>query len=296
MITIPAHKPVLIAGPTASGKSALALHIARTQGGVVVNADALQVYQGWPILSAQPAAAEQAAATHVLYGHVPVDGVFDLGDWITSVTPILTGSQRPIIVGGTGLYLTMLTQGLSPIPAIPQPVRAAGNALSLDRLVRDLDAATRAVIDLQNRMRVQRAWEVLTHTGRGMVYWHAIPATPLVPADAATCIVLDAPKDWLNPRIERRFDMMLEAGLLDEGRAMLPHWNPLNVSSKTIGAVDLIAHLQGETALPALRETITIKTRQYAKRQRTWFRAKMADWQQLPVSSTDLSTALRFLP
>ncbi len=295
MIEITPHKPVLIAGPTASGKSALALHIARTQGGVIVNADALQVYQGWPILTAQPSRADLAAAPHALYGCVPVDGAFDLGDWIDQVAPLLNGAERPIIVGGTGLYLTSLTSGLSPIPPIPHSVRAKADTLDLAELILTLDAPTRQQIDLRNRMRVQRAWEVLTHTGHGMAHWHNVPAKPLLPMSEATCIVLDAPKDWLSPRIEKRFDLMINQGLLDEAQDMLPHWNPLNPSSKAIGAAEAIAHISGDLTRDALREAIVIKTRQYAKRQRTWFRAKMADWAQIPVSSTAISTKLRFL-
>ncbi|MEJ6398199.1 tRNA (adenosine(37)-N6)-dimethylallyltransferase MiaA [Yoonia sp. 208BN28-4] len=296
MIDIHADKPVLIAGPTASGKSALALHIAQQQGGIIVNADALQAYQGWPILSAQPSAEEQRLAPHALYGAVAYDGAFDLGDWIAAVTPYLTQGTRPIIVGGTGLFLSTLTSGLSPIPPIPDDIRQAGNIRDLAEMIAALDPETRDTLDLHNRMRVQRAWEVLTHTGHGMAYWHALPASPLLPAENATCIVLDAPKDWLTPRIAQRFDLMMDMGLLDEGRAMRPVWNPQHASSKTIGAADLIDHLDGKISANDLRETITIKTRQYAKRQRTWFRKRMADWHNLPISSTDLSTALRFLP
>src|SRR6056297_1770408 len=166
--TIDASRPVLIAGPTASGKSALALRIAKAQGGVIVNADALQVYRGWPLLSAQPGAAERARARHALYGHLPHDATYSAGDWLRDVAPLLDGPDRPIIVGGTGLYFMALTEGLAEIPPTPPEVRQVGDALPLDALVAALDDATRAGLDLRNRARVQRAWEVQQATGQSI--------------------------------------------------------------------------------------------------------------------------------
>lgn len=296
MITIHPHDPVLIAGPTASGKSALALHIARTQGGVIVNADALQVFGGWRILTARPDDAELAQAPHALYGHIPYDAPYSTGQWLRDVAPFLTSGARPIIVGGTGLNFHALTMGLANIPATDPALRTQGNALSHNDLLGALDPATTTRIDTQNRMRVQRAWEVLMQTGRSLADWQDNTPPPLLPPDNAVKITLDVPTDWLNARIERRFDLMLDQGALTEARAMLPTWDAAHQSSKAIGAPDLISHLQGQITLKQARAAAIIRSRQYAKRQRTWFRSKHKSWNALDISSTDLSTAITFKP
>lgn len=295
MITIEPHQPVLIAGPTAAGKSALALHIAQTQGGVIVNADALQVFDGWRILTARPDDADLALADHALYGHVPFDAPYSAGHWLRDVAPFLDGTQRPIIVGGTGLNFNALTRGLADIPATPDNLRAEADALSLHQLLAGLDPETTARIDTQNRMRVQRAWEVLHNTGRSLADWQDATPPPLLPPDQAVRITLDAPKSWLDDRIARRFDQMLDQGALEEARAMLLHWDPAHQSSRAIGAPELIAHLQGQTSLEDARDAAIIASRQYAKRQRTWFRARHRDWWQLSADQPGISATLRFL-
>lgn len=293
MITISKDRPVVIAGPTASGKSALALHIAETQGGVIVNADALQVFDGWRIVTARPDDADLARAPHALYGHVPFDGSYSVGHWLRDVGKLLDG-ERPIIVGGTGLYLTALTEGLADIPPTPADVRAQADAQDYRDMLAELDPETTARIDTKNPVRVQRAWEVLTTTGRTLADWQDNTPAPLLPLADVTPIVLDAPKEWLTPRIEQRFDLMLEAGALAEAEAMLATWNPDHLSSKAIGAPELIAHLKGTMSLAQAREAAIIASRRYAKRQRTWFRARMKDWSTIPISSTDLSTDFTF--
>ncbi|WP_242650543.1 tRNA (adenosine(37)-N6)-dimethylallyltransferase MiaA [Cognatiyoonia koreensis] len=292
-INIFANKPVLIAGPTASGKSALALQIATQQGGTIINADALQVFDCWEILSARPGRDERAQAPHALYGHVGYHEDYSVGHWLRDVTPLLT-KDRPIIVGGTGLYLSALTEGLADIPATPPEIRQIADGLSLDRMIAALDDNTKSRIDLLNRARVQRAWEVQEATGRALAAWQDDTPPPLLPLSDVTAIVLDAPKDWLTPRITKRFDMMLDAGALDEVRAVLPVWDPKRPASKAIGAPELIAHLRNEMTLEDARDAAVISTRQYAKRQRTWFAKRMKAWHQLHVSSTDLSTAFTF--
>uniref|UniRef100_UPI003B51F84F tRNA (adenosine(37)-N6)-dimethylallyltransferase MiaA n=1 Tax=Roseovarius indicus TaxID=540747 RepID=UPI003B51F84F len=286
---IPAEMPVLIAGPTASGKSALALEIAETRGGVIVNADAIQVYRNWRVLTARPSSAEEARAPHRLYGHVAHDAAYSVGDWLREVAGIFQGEARPIVVGGTGLYFTALTEGLAEIPATPSEVRAEATARleagGLAALLADLDDETLARIDQMNPMRVQRAWEVQRATGRGIAAWQDDTPPPLLPPEACARLVVDAPKDWLNPRIERRFDQMLDAGALDEARANLPGWNPAHLSAKAIGAPELIAHLNGEISLAQAREAAIVGTRQFAKRQRTWFRARMKGWQRLSAGN-----------
>ena len=148
----------------------------------------------------------------------------------------------------------------------------------------ELDDETRAAIDPYNPMRVQRAWEVLQATGRGLVSWQRDTAPPLLPESACTCLVLDAPKPWLTPRIEKRFDLMLEAGAIDEARANLDGWMPDHPSSRAHGGPELVAYLRGEMTLDEARERAIVITRQYAKRQRTWFRKHMQSWTWLPCN------------
>ena len=275
-------RPVLIAGPTASGKSALALRIAEAQGGVIVNADAIQVFANWRVLTARPSAQDEARVPHLLYGHVAGDAPYSVGHWLREVAPVLRSGPRPIIVGGTGLYFTALTEGLAEIPTLPDHVRPEATARlragGIGALLADLDEATLARIDRQNPMRVQRAWEVWHGTGRGLAEWQDATPPPLLPLSDTVPILVDAPKDWLNARIAGRFAAMLAEGALEEARANLASWNPDHLSSKAIGAPELIAHLQGRMTLAAAQEAATIATRQFAKRQRTWFRARMRDW------------------
>ncbi|PRY26640.1 tRNA dimethylallyltransferase [Aliiruegeria haliotis] len=275
---IPPDRPVLIAGPTASGKSALALRIAETQGGVIVNADALQVFANWRVLTARPSVEEEARAPHRLYGHVAPRQGYSVGHWLREVAPMLDGQNRAIIVGGTGLYFTALTRGLVEIPEIPSHIRAEADAATHETMLQDLDTATRDRIDTANPARVQRGWEVLRATGRGLADWQDDTPPPLLPLARATPLVVDAPKEWLTPRIERRFDQMLEDGALEEARANLADWDPSLPSSRAIGGPELIAHLRGDITLDEARTAAQIATRQYAKRQRTWFRAQMKDW------------------
>lgn len=280
---IPDDMPVLIAGPTASGKSALALEIVARGGGVIVNADALQVYSGWRILTARPSPEEEAQAPHHLYGHVPYTDDYSVGAWLRDVTPFLApGQPRPVIVGGTGLYFRALCEGLAEIPATAPEVRSEADARlathGFEAMIADLDEVTASRIDLMNPARVQRAWEVQRTTGRGIAAWQDETPPPLLPPSNAFPIVMNTDVDWLNARIEKRFDLMLEGGAIEETRAMLPDWDPARLSSKAIGAPELIAYLQGDLTLDAAREAAIISSRQYAKRQRTWFRKRMSDW------------------
>ncbi|SDY01997.1 tRNA (adenosine(37)-N6)-dimethylallyltransferase MiaA [Citreimonas salinaria] len=277
-------RPVLIAGPTASGKSALALAIAEAQGGTVVNADAIQVYDDWRVLTARPSRADESRAPHALYGHVPGDVPYSVGDWLRALPPLLDGG-RVIVVGGTGLYFRALTEGLAEIAETPPAIRAEAEA----RLARDglaalagaLDEVTRAGIDLHNPRRVMRAWEVLHATGRGLAEWQADTPPPLLPLAHAQPLLVEAPPDWLNARIAGRFRTMVETGALDEALANRPGWSPARPSAKAIGAAELMAYLDGAVTLEQAVERGTILTRQFAKRQRTWFRARMGDWSKV---------------
>ena len=280
LTTISREAPVLIAGPTASGKSALAMELAARDGRTVVNADALQVYSNWRILTARPTVAEEAALSHALYGHIPRDAPYSVGHWLRDVVPLL--SRPVVIVGGTGLYLSALTEGLADIPPTPPQIREQADRLraseGLAALLAGLDPATAARIDRRNPARVQRAWEVLRATGRGLADWQADTPAPRVPLSSAEPLVIRPDVAWLNARIDRRFDAMIAAGALEEARAELPHWDPARPSARAIGAPELIAHLKGETDLPTAIAAAKLASHQYAKRQRTWFRSRMGGW------------------
>ena len=279
------RRPILIAGPTASGKSALGLALAERFGGTVINADALQVYANWRILTARPSAEEEARVPHRLYGHVAADDPYSVGRWLRELAPLLEGPRLPIILGGTGLYFSALTEGLAEIPPVPEAIRQEALARigreGAGALLAELDAEdpeTAARIDRRNPMRIQRAWEVLRATGRPLASWHRETPPPLLPLARAEALLLMPGRDWLAARIARRFDAMLAAGALEEARANLPGWRADLPSAKAIGAAALIAHLRGEITLEAARESAITATRQYAKRQRSWFRARMAAW------------------
>ena len=286
-------RPVLIAGPTASGKSSLALEIAQAQDRVIVNADALQVHDAWRVLSARPSVQDEALAPHLLYGHVPLGAEYSVGHWLREVAETLLTHPNPVIIGGTGLYLSALTEGLAQIPATPPDIRAQADAIlsshGLDTLLTALDPATLDRIDTRNPARVQRAWEVLQATGRGLAAWQDETGAPLLPLAQVTPLVMVPDRDWLNTRIDHRFAMMLEDGALDEARAALPHWPP-NAGTSTaplwtraIGAPELIAHLKGHISLDQAQDTATLATRQFAKRQRSWFRNRMKTWQTIAL-------------
>jgi tRNA dimethylallyltransferase len=281
-------RPVLLAGPTASGKSALALYWAIQQNRVIVNADALQVYDMWDVLSARPPASDLKLAPHHLYGHVGRGDSYSVGHWLRNVEALLQVHSNPVIVGGTGLYFSALTDGLAVIPAIPSDVRSTADArMALDgrvALLSELDAATAQRIDPLNPARVQRAWEVLHATGRGLAEWQAETGPALLPLHQSTAYVLQPSRESLANRIDQRFDLMIDAGALKEARAALPHWEPSEPWARAIGAPELVAHLRHEISLSEAIATAKLATRQYAKRQRTWFRNRLKLWQQVPMA------------
>ena len=279
------ERPVLIAGPTASGKSALAMEIAARDGRWIVNADALQVYGAWRIISARPSAQEEIDLPHALYGHIGRDQPYSTGHWLGEVAALL---NRPVvIVGGTGLNFTALTTGLADIPAVPPHVRAQADAIlakqGFGALLAQLDAQTRAQIDTANPARVQRAWEVLVATGRGLAQWQQQTGPALLPLSSCEGVVLTMDVAKLDARIAQRFDTMLRAGALEEARAALPFWPKDGQGrpppwTRAIGAPELIAHLQGQLSLDEAKAAAILASRQYAKRQRSWFRNRMKNW------------------
>ena len=276
-------QPVLIAGPTASGKSGLALQIAQQQSRPIINADALQVYDGWRILTARPSPDEETKADHHLYGHIPYTQSYSVGAWLRDIAPLLRhAGPAPIIVGGTGLYFRALTEGLADIPAPSPDIRAEADRLMVDvgheRMLTDLDAETLGRIDQNNPIRVQRAWEVQRATGHGLAMWQDKTPPALLPISSVFAIVVSADPTWLNNRIDQRFNQMIDLGALAEAQTMLSDWDPDRLSSRAIGAPELIAHLQGKLPLETAIEMAKIASHQYAKRQRTWMRKRMQDW------------------
>lgn len=295
---------VLIAGATASGKSALALRLAEAVGGVVVNADAMQVYRELPILTARPTAQDQARAPHRLYGHVSASEPYSVGRWLadakTAIAAAHDAGQMPILVGGTGLYFKVLLEGLSPIPDFPVDVRThwrneasrlGATALHAELARRDPEMAGRlAPTDLQ---RLTRALEVLEGTGRSLAHWQRQPGVPVLRESDTVRIVISFDRVGLVVRCDTRFDAMLSAGALAEVRALLElQLDPKAPAMGALGVAALAAHLRGQIDLPAAVERAKRDTRHYVKRQQTWLRRNMVSWnnvQTLDMERNDRS-------
>ncbi len=279
---------VLIAGPTASGKSALALEMARETGGVVVNTDALQVYEGLRLLTARPSEAEQALAPHRLYGTVPAARRFSTGEWARAVQQVLAeADDAPLIfAGGTGLYFDALTKGFAGVPDVPAAAVAAAEAevAGLDgaargRLIAARDPAIAARLRAPDPQRVVRALAVLHATGRSLASFQDAPQTPLLAGRDIERLVLDPDRQVLRERIAQRFAAMLGQGAAAEVEALLARGlDPSLPVMKAIGVREIGEWLAGRLDRDEMVERAVIATRQYAKRQRTWFRNRMADW------------------
>ncbi|HUF55426.1 MAG TPA: tRNA (adenosine(37)-N6)-dimethylallyltransferase MiaA [Thermohalobaculum sp.] len=295
--------PILIFGPTASGKSAVALALAERLGGAVVNADSQQVYRDWRVLTARPTAADEARAPHRLYGHVPLDADHSVGRWLAEVEAVLAECAEsglpPILAGGTGLYFRALTRGLAPVPPVPAEARAEAEA-TLARLGRQRfadalaarDPATAATLDAANPARLVRAWEVLEATGRPLAHWQSETPPPIVDPGRAVRLVLDPPRAWLAERIGRRLEGMVAEGALDEVAAATARGLPWSAPGmKALGARDLARHLAGDCTLDEALAAAAAATRRYAKRQATWARGQMPDWPR--VTTTDRAEAVR---
>lgn len=294
MMNTHALDPVLIAGPTASGKSELAIRLAERDGGCVINADASQVYACWRVLSARPDDDDLRRAPHRLFGHVAATRRYSAGEWRREALSAIAVAQRdglrPIVVGGTGLYFSALTDGLADIPPIPPEVRARSDAMLAEgtaAMLAEIDPETRARIDTSNPMRVQRAWDVLTATRRGLAWWH--DQAPRTGIAAAARIVVMPGTPGLERNIVRRIDVMLDRGVLDEVRAVLELDLPPDLpAARAIGAAEFARHLRGDATLDDARAATALATRRFAKRQRTWLRGRMADWTWADPSASDL--------
>jgi len=277
-------RALLIAGPTASGKSAVALRLAERFGATIVNADAMQVYSDLRVLTARPSAAEARRAPHRLFGEVDAAENFSVGRWLARAGEILADSRAPLIfVGGTGLYFRALTEGLSDIPRVPEEVRAAVRAEaegqttpSLHAALAARDSATAAQLRPSDRQRVLRALEVVAATGRPLTEFHGARAAPALPPGAWAGLFLAPEREALNARIETRFDEMLREGALDEVAALATRrLDPALPAMRAHGVPHLIAHLEGRLSLEEARALAVRDTRHYAKRQFTWARHQM---------------------
>ncbi|PZO81522.1 MAG: tRNA (adenosine(37)-N6)-dimethylallyltransferase MiaA [Mesorhizobium amorphae] len=280
---------ILLAGPTASGKSALALELAERLDGLIVNADSMQVYDGLRILSARPSLKATERVPHLLYGHVPPQRSYSVGAWLDDVVRLVEEGalrRRAIFVGGTGLYFKALTEGLAVLPDIPADVRAfwrdrlvEHGAVALHAELADRDPSGAAILAPTDGQRLVRALEVWDATGRPLREWQSAPATPLV--SGAIRVVLEPPRPLLRERIDRRFDAMMAEGALDEAvrvASLVP--DPAAPSLKAIGLRQLLDHAAGKLSLEAAIAQSKVATHQYAKRQSTWFRNQFGgEWQ-----------------
>ncbi len=277
----------LIAGPTASGKSRLALETADRTGAVIVNADSQQLYADLRVLSARPSVEEEARAEHRLYGVADAAEAWSVGRWSRAAMETLAGLDgRPVLfVGGTGLYFTALTKGLADIPDIPIEARetaerayeAEGEAVFRRRLA-TLDPAAAARIEAGDRQRLIRAMAVAEHTGRALSDWTA-ETTPLLASGSWTGLVVEPARAALYAACDARVARMVEAGAPDEVRALVARGlDPSLPAMKAVGVREFAAHLAGETTLEAAVEATRQATRHYAKRQLTWFRNQTPDW------------------
>jgi tRNA dimethylallyltransferase len=281
---------VLIAGPTASGKSALALTLAEKIGGVIVNADSMQVYRNLRIITARPSPDEEARVPHRLYGHVDAAVNYSTGQWLHDVAAVLAevkaAGRVPVVVGGTGLYFKALTAGLAAVPPIPagirERVRGRLQHEGVAQLYAELlerDPATALRLMPNDRSRISRALEVFEATGRSLADWHREGMPPLIDAERSAKVFLTVAREELVARIEARFATMLQAGALEEVRALRERaLNPSLPAMKAHGVPRLMRHIAGEISHDEAAAGGVTDTRRYAKRQLTWFRNQMPDW------------------
>lgn len=285
---------ILITGPTASGKSALAVRLAAEHGGVVINADSMQVYDTLSVLTARPQPEDMGGIEHRLYGHVPAGAAYSTGDWLREATALVRElrerGKRPVFVGGTGLYFRALTGGLSDMPAIPNGVRervrarlAAEGAEALHRELAERDPETAARLMVGDGQRIVRALEVIEATGKSISTFQSASGPAVIDPERAEKIVVLPDRAVLAARIDRRFGLMLKAGAVDEVKALLAQdLPPAMPVMKAIGVPQIAAMLAGEMREADAIERGAAATRQYAKRQMTWFRNQLDEsWRRI---------------
>ena len=283
--------PLLIAGPTASGKSAYALERARREPSVIVNADSMQVYRELRIVTARPSPSDEAETSHALYGFVPAQQAYSAGQYVRDVAQVLRQAReqnvRPIIVGGTGLYFKALLEGLSPIPEIPADVRTFWRAeasrmssAELHAVLAARDAGMAARLRPTDPQRVTRALEVLDATGQSLGMWQKTAGTPLIDADACEKVVVHADRATLYVRADARFDAMIAAGALEEvHRLGVLKLDPALPVMRALGVPQLLQHDRGEMSLAQAADAAKMETRRYIKRQLVWLKRNMTTWE-----------------
>lgn len=291
--------PILIAGPTASGKTQLALSLAAEFNGVIINTDSCQVYRELDIISARPGAVEMALAPHHLFGHVSGVVAYSTGAWLRDVQALIKefkgNERRMIFVGGTGLYFQALLEGLSEVPDIEEAVRtkwraqaAALGAPALHLTLQKLDPEMAGRLKPGDTQRIIRALEVLEGTGRSLTFWQAQKTEPLLASGGAHRFVVTWPREILYQRINQRFGQMVERGGLDEVAALraLGFDRSLPIM-RALGVPELMAHIEGELTLDEAIERAAQQTRRYAKRQMTWIRSNMIAWKMLEAQEME---------
>ncbi len=281
---------ILIAGPTASGKSALALALAEKLGGVIINADSMQVYRDLRIITARPTAAEEERVPHLLYGHVDAAENFSVGRWRSEVAAALASAQQTsgaaIIVGGTGLYFNALTRGLAAVPPVPAEIRktvrarlSSGGVAALHAELKERDPAAAARLMPADRTRIARALEVVLATGRSLLAWREDSEPAGLDSPRAAKVFLMPDREALLRRVDTRFDAMIAAGAIEEVRALAErNLDPDLPAMKAHGVPWIVSHLRGETSLADAVAGAKRDTRQYTKRQATWFRHQLPDF------------------
>ncbi len=293
------HRAILIAGPTACGKSAVALALCERLGGVIINADSMQVYSELRILSARPSEEDEARAPHALYGFVSAAHAYSVGRWLEDVKAAITEAERqgriPIITGGTGLYFKALLEGLSPIPDIPPHIRdhwrgqiSSHSAEELHKILSERDPEMASRLFSSDPQRIIRALEVLDATGRSLSHWQSEPGKPVLTQQQTGRIFVSPPREALYARIDARFDAMLEMGALEEVDALAKlDLDPNLPVMRALGVMPLIQMLSGKISRDEAATRTKTDTRRYAKRQMTWAKSNMITWKSIFVKDSE---------
>lgn len=285
------NNPVLVIyGPTASGKSALAMRVADARASVIINADAMQCYDGLPILTARPPATDEARHAHLLYGLWQPHQHGNVAQWVeaasTAITQAWADGKLPILVGGTGMYLKLLMEGLNDVPAIAADTRAQVEQMEASAryaLLQQHDAVMASRLNAGDKQRVFRALEVVLATGTSLADWQQKTAMPALPHAHYHCVSVELPREQLYANIDKRFDIMLRAGALDEVQAFLAkHPHGTTPIFKAVGYPELVSYLAGERTLEEATALAQQKSRNYAKRQMTWARGQFSHATSLP--------------
>lgn len=301
--TVPDLRPILIAGPTASGKSALAMAIAERVGGTIINADSMQVYRELRILTARPSPADEARVPHALYGFVPAGEAYSAGRFVrdaaTAIASAEAEGRRPVIVGGTGLYFKALLEGLSPVPEISDEVRAhwrgeaarrGAEAMHSELSARDPVMAAR--LQPSDTQRIVRALEVMDSTGQSLAEWQALKGAPVLNESETVRLVVRVDRAELHARADTRFAGMMEEGASAEAQALRDlQLEPGLPAMRAIGVRPLIAVLAGELTVKEAVAASQAETRQYIKRQETWLKSHMISWK--PIETKYMESFMR---